>query len=229
MTIFHSCTSFYLTFYLRYYFTAFYLTFDLLYFMFFIFEVKLIRHRLRQNICGFCTLSGNNFFGYMNLLLNLSYLWNRFIIIVSRNLPSWSRFPETVPLPAITASRDSTTGRDIFWAEIFKESMGARKRGGRRLSYRRPARYIGWRNSFLGIDSGAPYTFKDTGSGNVYRKCVEPRHFFPWDRNKRWIRLQYWTNASNRHAVLYLTWLSVRYFHGQLRRHSICSQPDVIT
>jgi hypothetical protein len=27
-----------------------------------------------------------------------------------------------------------------------------------------PPRYIGWRNSFLGIDSGAPYTFKNTGS-----------------------------------------------------------------
>jgi hypothetical protein len=24
--------------------------------------------------------------------------------------------------------------------------------------------YICWRNSFLGIDSGAPYTFKNTGS-----------------------------------------------------------------
>ncbi len=24
--------------------------------------------------------------------------------------------------------------------------------------------YIGWRNSFLGIDSGAPYTFKNTDS-----------------------------------------------------------------
>jgi hypothetical protein len=50
-------------------------------------------------------------------------------------------------------------------AGIFKESMGARNRGGRGLSYR-PARiYIGWRNSFLGIDSGAPFTFKNTGSG----------------------------------------------------------------
>ncbi len=28
-----------------------------------------------------------------------------------------------------------------------------------------PPGYIGWRNSFLGIDSGAPYTFKNTGSG----------------------------------------------------------------
>ncbi len=25
-----------------------------------------------------------------------------------------------------------------------------------------PPGYIGWRNSFLGIDSGAPYTFKNT-------------------------------------------------------------------
>jgi hypothetical protein len=28
-----------------------------------------------------------------------------------------------------------------------------------------PPGYIGWRNSFLGINSGAPYTFKNTGSG----------------------------------------------------------------
>jgi hypothetical protein len=27
-----------------------------------------------------------------------------------------------------------------------------------------PPGYIGWRNSFLRIDSGAPYTFKNTGS-----------------------------------------------------------------
>ncbi len=27
-----------------------------------------------------------------------------------------------------------------------------------------PPGYIGWWNSFLGIDSGAPYTFKNTGS-----------------------------------------------------------------
>jgi hypothetical protein len=27
-----------------------------------------------------------------------------------------------------------------------------------------PPGYIGWRNSFLGINSGAPYTFKSTGS-----------------------------------------------------------------
>jgi hypothetical protein len=29
-----------------------------------------------------------------------------------------------------------------------------------------PSGYIGWRNSFLGIDSGAQYTFKNTGSFN---------------------------------------------------------------
>jgi hypothetical protein len=33
-----------------------------------------------------------------------------------------------------------------------------------------PPGYIGWRNSFLGIDSGAPYTFKNTGSG-LLRLC----------------------------------------------------------
>jgi hypothetical protein len=27
-----------------------------------------------------------------------------------------------------------------------------------------PPGYIGWRNSFLGIDSGAPYTYKNTSS-----------------------------------------------------------------
>jgi hypothetical protein len=30
-----------------------------------------------------------------------------------------------------------------------------------------PPDYIGWRNSFLRIDSGAPYTFKNTGSGYI--------------------------------------------------------------
>ncbi len=30
-----------------------------------------------------------------------------------------------------------------------------------------PPGYIGWRNSLLGIDSGAPYTFKNMGSGYV--------------------------------------------------------------
>jgi hypothetical protein len=29
-----------------------------------------------------------------------------------------------------------------------------------------PPGYIGWRNSVLGIDSGAPYTFKNTGSAD---------------------------------------------------------------
>ncbi len=39
-------------------------------------------------------------------------------------------------------------------------------------SYRtgRPG-YIGWRNSFFGIDSGAPYTFKNTGSEGILKMC----------------------------------------------------------
>jgi hypothetical protein len=44
---------------------------------------------------------------------------------------------------------------DATGAGIFKESMGARNRGGIGLSYR-PAGYIGWLYSFLGIDSWAP-------------------------------------------------------------------------
>jgi hypothetical protein len=46
--------------------------------------------------------------------------------------------------------------------------MGAMNRGGIGLSYR-----PGWRNSFLGINSGAPYKFKNTGSvryASEYRK-----------------------------------------------------------
>jgi hypothetical protein len=31
-----------------------------------------------------------------------------------------------------------------------------------------PPGYIGWRNSFLGIDSEAPYTFKNTGSALLF-------------------------------------------------------------
>ncbi len=58
-------------------------------------------------------------------------------------------------------------------AGIFKESMGARNRRGE--SYRTgPPGYIGWRNSFLEIDSGAPCTFKNTGSAGL---CSKPlRH-----------------------------------------------------
>ncbi len=37
-----------------------------------------------------------------------------------------------------------------------------------------PPGYIGWRNSFLGIDSGAPYTFKNTGSGQDSN--LRPKH-----------------------------------------------------
>jgi hypothetical protein len=40
--------------------------------------------------------------------------------------------------------------------------LGTDEEGGYRAG---PPGYIGWRNSFLGIDSGAPYTFKNTGSG----------------------------------------------------------------
>jgi hypothetical protein len=37
-----------------------------------------------------------------------------------------------------------------------------------------PSGYIGWRNSFLGIDSGAPCTFKSTGSGLLWHWHWQP-------------------------------------------------------
>jgi hypothetical protein len=43
----------------------------------------------------------------------------------------------------------------------FLNNMGARNRKGYRTG---PPGYIGWRNSFLGIKSWAPYAFKNTGS-----------------------------------------------------------------
>ncbi len=48
--------------------------------------------------------------------------------------------------------------------EILKSlwGLGTEKEEGYRTG---PPGYIGWRNSFLRIDSGAPYTFKNTGSG----------------------------------------------------------------
>jgi hypothetical protein len=36
-----------------------------------------------------------------------------------------------------------------------------------------PPGYIGWRNSFLGIDSGAPYAFKNTDSGRANERKRE--------------------------------------------------------
>jgi hypothetical protein len=44
-------------------------------------------------------------------------------------------------------------------AGILEQSLGARNRVGLGLSC-----YIGWRNKFLGIDSSAPYKFKNTVS-----------------------------------------------------------------
>ncbi len=40
-----------------------------------------------------------------------------------------------------------------------------------------PPGYIGWRNSFLGIDSGAPYTFKNTSSELRYGIPQNAKHY----------------------------------------------------
>ncbi len=51
-------------------------------------------------------------------------------------------------------------------AEIFKSlwGLGTEEEEGYRTG---PPGYIGWRNSFLGIDSEASYTFKNTGSQTI--------------------------------------------------------------
>ncbi len=56
-----------------------------------------------------------------------------------------------------------TTVTSEFWAGIFNESMGEGTEEEEGYRTGEPG-YIGWRNSFLGIDSGAPYTYKNTGS-----------------------------------------------------------------
>ena len=50
-----------------------------------------------------------------------------------------------------------------------------------------PPGYIGWRNSFLGIDSRAPYTFKNTSPGLGYTvkrvdEVVPHRHLVTQDQ-----------------------------------------------
>jgi hypothetical protein len=64
--------------------------------------------------------------------------------------------------------------------------MGARNREEEEGYRTGPPGYIGWRNSFLEIDSGAPYTFKNTGSGQglylflfLARKTPRNCHKFP--------------------------------------------------
>ncbi len=63
---------------------------------------------------------------------------------------SWllDRYPKTVFPPELDFLKS-------LWGLETEEEEGYRTG---------PPGYIGWRNSFLGIDSGAPYTFKNTGS-----------------------------------------------------------------
>jgi hypothetical protein len=61
--------------------------------------------------------------------------------------------PEVFSLNTFSSRGDSIPRTPASRAGIFKQSVGDRKRVGIGLSYRPPG-YIGWRNSFLGIDSG---------------------------------------------------------------------------
>jgi len=64
-----------------------------------------------------------------------------------------------------------------------------------------PPGYIGWRNSFLGIDSGAPYMFKNTSSAadnhatihwrdnshplTLWFVLIMPAHMWGWNLNNK--------------------------------------------
>ncbi len=49
-----------------------------------------------------------------------------------------------------------------------------------------PPGYIGWRNSFLGIDSGAPYTFKNTGQSSPHMEESRQRWVCRKAQRMRW-------------------------------------------
>jgi hypothetical protein len=65
-----------------------------------------------------------------------------------------------------------------YRAGIFKSlwGLGTEEEEGYRTG---PPGYIDWRNSFLGIDFGAPYTFKNTGSVFTSLHLKSPVHVAP--------------------------------------------------
>jgi hypothetical protein len=70
------------------------------------------------------------------------------------------------PKPALDFGKAGLEGLSRPELEFLKRLWGLGT--GEEEGYRTgPPGYIGWRNSFLGIDSGAPYTFKNTSSGNT--------------------------------------------------------------
>ncbi len=59
---------------------------------------------------------------------------------------------------AVSAGKTELEFLESLWGLVTEEEEGYRTG---------LLGYIGWRNSFLGIDSGAPYTFKNTGSADT--------------------------------------------------------------
>jgi hypothetical protein len=66
---------------------------------------------------------------------------------------------EPIP-PGYLALRTGTTTPELEFLKRLR-GLGTGEEEGYRTG---PPGYIGWRNAFLGIDSGAPYTFKNTSS-----------------------------------------------------------------
>ncbi len=98
-----------------------------------------------------------------------------------------------------------------------------------------PPGYIGWRNSFLGIDSGAPYTFKNTSSDKInvlkYTSVLQiwsaRRWEFTTHLKKPCKKITLTSKASNKTAKPcycspYITHLSIS--HLELRKTAVTIQ-----
>jgi hypothetical protein len=83
--------------------------------------------------------------------------WTFLIRVGSGISPSQFIFCLWNPDPDLVASQAGIAELEFFKSLL---GLGTKEEEGHRTD---PPGYIGWRNSFLGIDSGAPYTFKNTG------------------------------------------------------------------
>jgi len=81
-----------------------------------------------------------------------------------------------------------------------------------------PSGYIGWRNSFLGINSGAPYTFKNTGSEYIvtpFRVCGGKNRFFSHSIHvaKQGVSICNWTQINKSKTIRSITVRKIYWAH----------------
>jgi hypothetical protein len=107
----------------------------------------------------------------LHLLHFLLLIFNRHNL----NFEEICRFPHTYC--TIDTFKYHWRSKALGILEFLKSlwGLGTKEEEGYRTG---PPGYIGWRNSFLGIYSGAPYTFKNTGSVSnpkIFRKKKKTR------------------------------------------------------